>query len=54
MSRRAASISVAMFASLNAIAWCMTIGLPNERAFSEERWGTLSFRWCHDELTRPE
>jgi hypothetical protein len=29
MSSRAASISVAMFASLNAMAWCWMIGLPN-------------------------
>jgi hypothetical protein len=28
-TERAASISIAMSASLNAIAWCMTIGLPN-------------------------
>src|SRR3982751_3782649 len=31
VSRRAASISVAMSASLNAIAWCCAIGLPNVR-----------------------
>ena len=29
VSRRAASICVAMSASLNWIAWCWAIGLPN-------------------------